>query len=63
MRVKIINIFEDIINRTVNVPEYITPTFVGLFEGKHHTVTSEFEMEDPCSQQHIMYLITRYIIP
>ena len=42
MRGKIMNIFEDKINRILNGQEYITPTFVGLFKGKQHTLTSEF---------------------
>lgn len=56
------NIFEDIINNVKHGLEYITPTSMGLFEDKHHTLTSEFEMQDPSSQQSIMHWITSYIV-
>uniref|UniRef100_M1DTY9 Integrase core domain containing protein n=1 Tax=Solanum tuberosum TaxID=4113 RepID=M1DTY9_SOLTU len=45
VRGKSIDISETTINRMLHGPEYTTPTLVDLFEGKHHAVTSETEME------------------
>ncbi|KAH0773546.1 hypothetical protein KY290_010683 [Solanum tuberosum] len=47
VRGRIVNISEETINRMLHGLEYTAPDSVGLFEGKHHVVTSESEMEDP----------------
>uniref|UniRef100_M1DZG0 Putative plant transposon protein domain-containing protein n=1 Tax=Solanum tuberosum TaxID=4113 RepID=M1DZG0_SOLTU len=61
VRGKIVNISEETINRILQGPEYTTPASIGLFEGKYHVVTSESEMEDPSSREHIMHWIAGYI--
>ncbi|KAH0700870.1 hypothetical protein KY284_015085 [Solanum tuberosum] len=61
VRGTIVNISEETFNRMLHGPEYTTPTSVGLFEGKHHVVTSESEMEDPTSRERIMRWISGYI--
>ncbi|KAH0714983.1 hypothetical protein KY284_007888 [Solanum tuberosum] len=58
---KTVSIYEEIINRMLHGPEYTTPASVGLFEGKHHTVTSESEIKDPTSRKRIMDWIVSYI--
>ena len=49
MRGNIMNIFEHKINRILHGLDYVTPTSMVLLEGKHRTLTSKFEMEDPSS--------------
>uniref|UniRef100_M1E0J0 Putative plant transposon protein domain-containing protein n=1 Tax=Solanum tuberosum TaxID=4113 RepID=M1E0J0_SOLTU len=61
VRGKIINISEETINRMLHAPDYTTPTSVGLFEGKHHDVTTVSDMEDPSLRERIMRWIVCYI--
>ncbi|KAH0715035.1 hypothetical protein KY284_007940 [Solanum tuberosum] len=56
-----VNISKSTINRMLHGPEYITPASVGLFEGKHHAVTSEVEIEVQSSHERIMHWIARQI--
>ncbi|KAH0709098.1 hypothetical protein KY284_010525 [Solanum tuberosum] len=51
VRGKSIDISEASINRILHGPEYSAPISVGLFEGKHHEVTSDATMEDQTSRE------------
>lgn len=42
-------------------PDYTPPTSDGLFEGKHHAVTSEIKMEDPTLRERVMCWIAGLI--
>ncbi|KAH0769048.1 hypothetical protein KY290_013029 [Solanum tuberosum] len=55
------DISEDTINKMLHGPEYIAPSSVGLFESKHHVVTSEAEMEDLTSREWVMHWIAGLI--
>ncbi|KAH0689073.1 hypothetical protein KY289_016431 [Solanum tuberosum] len=50
---KSVDISETTINRMLHGPEYTIPSSVGIFEGKHHVVISEAEMEDPTSRERL----------
>ncbi|KAH0644861.1 hypothetical protein KY284_032745 [Solanum tuberosum] len=49
-----VDIPETTINKFVLGPKYTTPTAVGLYESRHHSVTSELEMSDHVSRESIM---------
>ncbi|KAH0679060.1 hypothetical protein KY284_020145 [Solanum tuberosum] len=57
----VVDISEASISRMLHGPKYTTPISIGLFKAKHHAVTSESEMEDPTSREHVMYWIAGYI--
>ncbi|KAH0693013.1 hypothetical protein KY285_020110 [Solanum tuberosum] len=57
----VVDISEASISRMLHGPKYTTPTSIGLFKAKHHAVTSESEMEDPTSREHVMHWIAGYI--
>ncbi|KAH0698590.1 hypothetical protein KY284_012805 [Solanum tuberosum] len=61
VRGKSVDISEDTINKMLHGPEYIAPSSVGFFEGKHHALTSEAEMEDPTSRERVMHWIAGLI--
>lgn len=44
-----IDISESSINRILHAPDYIDPSSVGLFEGKHKDVTKAANIEDQVS--------------
>ncbi|KAH0773539.1 hypothetical protein KY290_010676 [Solanum tuberosum] len=46
LRGEVVDISETTLKRFLHGPEYTTPSIVGLFEGRHHAVASEVEMED-----------------
>jgi len=56
-----IDIYETRVNRMLHGPEYRTHVSVGLFEGRHQTVTSETEMDDPSSRECFMRWIAGQI--
>uniref|UniRef100_M1DGD8 Integrase core domain containing protein n=1 Tax=Solanum tuberosum TaxID=4113 RepID=M1DGD8_SOLTU len=56
-----VNISKSIVSRMLHGPEYTTLASVGLFEGKHHVVTSEAEIEVQSSHERIMHWIARQI--
>uniref|UniRef100_M1D9B6 Putative plant transposon protein domain-containing protein n=1 Tax=Solanum tuberosum TaxID=4113 RepID=M1D9B6_SOLTU len=61
VRGKSIDISEALINRMLYGPEYSAPVSVGLFEGKHHEVTSDATMEDQTSRERVLCWIAKHI--
>uniref|UniRef100_M1DX99 Integrase core domain containing protein n=1 Tax=Solanum tuberosum TaxID=4113 RepID=M1DX99_SOLTU len=62
VRGKSVDISEDTINRMLYGSEYTGPASVGLFEGKHDTVTRETEMEVQSSRERVLRWIARQIV-
>uniref|UniRef100_M1E0A8 Uncharacterized protein n=1 Tax=Solanum tuberosum TaxID=4113 RepID=M1E0A8_SOLTU len=61
VRGKSIDIFEASINRILYGPKYSAPSSVGLFEGKHHEVTSDAMIEDQNSRERVLRWIAKKI--
>lgn len=53
-----VNISETTTNMFLHGPEHSTPTTVGLYDGRHHSVTSEAKMKDQVPRESIMKWIT-----
>uniref|UniRef100_M1DZX6 Putative plant transposon protein domain-containing protein n=1 Tax=Solanum tuberosum TaxID=4113 RepID=M1DZX6_SOLTU len=56
-----VDISEATINMMLHGSEYTASASVGLFKGKHHTVTSETEMEVQSSRERVLRWIARQI--
>jgi len=54
VRGKSIDISKATINKMLHGPEYVAPASVGLFEGKHHEVTSDTTMEIQSSREKVL---------
>uniref|UniRef100_M1DR88 Putative plant transposon protein domain-containing protein n=1 Tax=Solanum tuberosum TaxID=4113 RepID=M1DR88_SOLTU len=61
VRGKSIDISKATINKMLHGPEYFAPAFAGLFEGKHHEVTSDTTMEIQSSQEKVLRWIAKQI--
>ncbi|KAH0689131.1 hypothetical protein KY289_016489 [Solanum tuberosum] len=61
VRGKLTDISEASINRMLHGPEYAAPASVGLFEGKHHEVTSYATMEEQDSLEKVLCWIVKQI--
>jgi len=61
VRGKSIDISKASINRIFYGLEYSAPASVGLFEGKHHEVTSDATMEDKTSRERVLRWIAKQI--
>ncbi|KAH0699034.1 hypothetical protein KY284_013249 [Solanum tuberosum] len=61
VRGKSIDISEASINKMLYGSEYSAPVLVGLFEGKHHEVTSDATIEDHNSRERVLRWIAKQI--